>query len=609
MILFSMDDRMRYLFELFVLSISAEGSPPSLVRSAPVSALIPMQTDAIITTLKTLQRMPIRILFHFVQYGAEHKVQLGEAFVGQLISLQIDTGLWLPNYQIVGGRSLYQGVFENATLQAMMGTSYGSFMFSDSRLFEPVIYAEYLPGFNWWLDKMASVSAVDLNEPQEQERYGLERWPSDMLQSVLQRLNSEGGLLTMFLDMPESGLREEWFKTDSAMRQVLAHNCFLHRGGRSVDRNSSLFRGCLTAASHEFKHLLLGIGYDQKQELEDNFYLFNPVFAYDPNSNSSVQHVFNPIVLSSGSDHTVGCTKAGQLMGYHSPVWGDGVQAEDPPIELLNCTPGMFRTQDGDCEWCPSGHSTPRFDSEKCDQCSPGTYSLERSPTCNECPPGKASERSGSDTCNTCLSGTYAATNASSKCSFCPQGTWSNTSEATQCNDCSPGYTTINVASMTAAECICQKGTYASESACIECMEGLACDEAWPNNWAAQGLSARLLPNYYALQSDPYSTYLCMEEHGGCPGGPVEFCDNGRTDFLCAKCTSANHHIVNSACEECPVSLMLVPLFMVLGGSALIVLTYYLANGQLRVGADHTQTLFVFIGLQITTLQILQAQR
>jgi len=200
-----------------------------------------------------------------------------------------------------------------------------------------------MPGFHWWLSKVATLGAVDLNEPQEQERYALTKWPADALQNALQRFNRKGGLPEMLFSMQLINQQDEWLKTEAAMRQVMAHNCFLHRGGSVFVRNSSLFRNCLTSVSYEFKHLLLGMGFDDKQEIAENFYLFNPVSVLDAAGNSSVQHVFNPILVCSGSDYLTGCSEAGELMGYYSPVWGNGVQNDDPPPDLLNCTPGQFK--------------------------------------------------------------------------------------------------------------------------------------------------------------------------------------------------------------------------------------------------------------------------
>mmetsp|Transcript_8294 Transcript_8294/g.14483 ORF Transcript_8294/g.14483 Transcript_8294/m.14483 type:complete len:1266 (+) Transcript_8294:77-3874(+) len=624
-VLYSTDSRGVAFFEAFMDNAAKDSIASKLIRGAPLTFLMPLPESAIRSQLGSLRPLPIRVIFHFVVYGAEHKAMQGTSFVDDIMKFQMEIGLWLPSpnspdaYQIVSGSDFIKAdYFQSAVVRAMMGTSSnGSFFFSESNLKEPSVLAARWPLRSWWLGKAGQLSAVDLNLPQVQKQYGLNAWPSSVLQPVLQRFNNENGLMGWLLSSQAENIDASWLKADMAMKQMMAHNCFLHRGGNFTMRDPRLFGDCLKSVSQEKKLFTIQEAFDVDRMMEDYHYLFGPVQVLDPIKNVSVSFWWNEVVHTEaghGSDRfSNGFSKAGRFRGHEAPVWGNGVQSDDPPETLLNCTPGMRYSLDGMCLWCQAGRYTNIVDAVDCTMCPEGRFvEVAGATTCYECAPGSEARDKGSQRCDSCKPGSYSNKFASSSCTSCQIGAFSDAQGATACKNCGAGNTTENIAAGSSSDCVCPRGQYLSaDYECVECMEGLACTDGWPSNWATKGGTPVLKQEFYSLKSAPYDTYRCqqkgsIDDHPRCPGGPPERCSDGldKDTLVCAKCSKSGYHIVNGSCEKCPAYLKVLLLFIIIAGILLIVMFFYLSNAPLAVNAGHKQDFAIFVGLVVTVLQI-----
>jgi len=615
LVIHSMDSRMQSQFEKLLNTMNQWNVPPSYITAASLTTMIPFPAATIFSLIQSLRTKPVRLLFGFLTYGSEHKTKLGISYIDQVLELQMNAGMWLPTYQIVSTREFHQaGIFQNSTVRALIGTSsYGSFFFSESHLLEPTVLAARLPRFSWWMGKAGQLGAIDLNKQNVQETYGLNDWPSSVLQTVLHRSSDEGGLPGLLFSMSTDLARESWFKMDTAMRQLMAHNCFLRGGGNLTVRDAPLFKSCLDSVSQDTKSFAFEMAFDENREMEEIQHLFGPVSTFDLTTNALVQDWWNPVVWSEGppdySRATGACVKAGRSTGHSAPVWGNGIQLDDAPKALRNCTPGMTKTDVlGKCEWCQAGRYASQYDAEECIQCSPGKISGAGAAECEECPPGSEARESGSQRCVSCPPGSFSKTVASSTCEFCQLGAFADVRGATACTRCDAKYTTENIASQNETDCVCPRGSYFSENKCISCMKGLACGDGWPQNWAALGGTVVLDESYFSLESAPYEAYVChaptQQSDGRCPGGPPSTCSDGLVGLVCNKCSKTGYHIVDGKCEQCSPHLKLVLLFATLAGLLLIVAAFYVTNSPLAVNASHKQDIMVFIGLAITIFQV-----
>jgi len=603
-IMYTSDVRQKPFLEMWIHAFSADGVPPAFIRAIPLNSQVPFQLDALRSQIRSIRDLPIRLLSH--QVSTIHDTTSEEAFLDIVIKIQIEQGLWFPTYQlIVQDEFLQAGYFtKNSTNYANLGkTSYGSAVTPNAWFMAPAIFGTLIPGFMWWMGKVGTIGAVDLKSKTWQEHYGLNKWPSSDLLSLLEKLDNAGGLVAMLFSYEIATTTYAWYQSDYAMRQLFAQDCFLHRGGHVAVRNTSLFRQCLISESQKLEHFTFPTGYSSAaQEVEVPYTLFCFIYVEE----TQVTH--HPIIYTEGSNFMEGFSKA---VVEYPPVWGNGDQSHNVPEELLNCTPGMMKSIVGDfanCAWCPAGRFSRKYDSEVCDPCAPGTFSPGRAAKCEPCGPGSEARESGSHSCTTCVNGTFSKGVTNVACEFCPIGAFSDVSGATACKQCKTALTSLtteNIGSRGPSDCVCPRGQYISKNKCVDCMQGLACGEGWPHNWATSGGMVVLNENYYSLESAPYETYFCQTSDGRCPGGALQpRCNDGLVGLLCSKCAKSGYRIVNGACEPCPPYLKMMMFFIILGCLVIVVAAFYLSNAALAVNAGHKQDIAVFVGLAITVFQI-----
>ena len=92
------------------------------------------------------------------------------------------------------------------------------------------------------------------------------------------------------------------------------------------------------------------------------------------------------------------------------------------------CSAGTYTSTQGKslCEVCPQGRfSVLTRGSTICVECTPGTFSSNRSATCSSCPRGRYSTHNASTVCEICTSGHYTGglDEGSSVCLKCDPGT------------------------------------------------------------------------------------------------------------------------------------------------------------------------------------------
>jgi len=574
----------------------------------------PFMHETVNQQMKEVIKLPVRLLFLVGSYGVEHE-QIREDhldFRTLTVDVMVSCGVWMPTFQVIQDENgVWNSKFlTNNTFMAKFGKpGYGTYMYTSSRALTPADFAIWLPAYIARFAYSGHLNQVNLSSPEIQDRYGVTYYDKGTRDKLMRTHAIAGGLEGLFWFSGTDDMNSELWNiihTDFMNREMLASACYWKNGGVAKFRDAPLRFHCnlvSTLYGTPGTNMIWPYDYTETGNRVENSCLYGYQWA-DPDDVSTRSN-WNPIVLCDGPKRDSGCYLGGNNIGFPSPIWSDGSVNETPPTQYRNCTPGMFQTPIGHCDWCPAGRYTITVDAAACIRCQPGYYSLAQATSCIGCSIGKFSPESGSETCLLCNPGSFTAEDGKTQCALCAQGSFSQTRGKTACISCKSPLTTQFPGEADASKCVCPLNTYKeSNGSCKSCMEGLACEANWPNNWAANGDAAILQKDYFSWKDDQFSTFLCSNNTGSCPGGPSEFCDGGRTGFLCTECQKDNHHIEDGVCEKCPVFysmfLGIIIVLMIVG----ILGLYYLANGSLFVNVDHPQGFFVFLGLVITVLQV-----
>jgi hypothetical protein len=324
-------------------------------------------------------------------------------------------------------------------------------------------------------------------------------------------------------------------------------------------------------------------------------------------------------------DYTICCNGSYYRAGIQTftdqiPTWGSGNTSQMPSPTLLNCTPGQYMLPLGLCEWCPAGRFSGTFDQTACDLCPRGHMSLAKAVACVACDVGKVASELQMERCTSCLPGTYASSKGLSQCSYCDFGHFSSSNAATGCKECGGDLTTESKGALLPTDCVCAKGTFSREfhapnssigkvTSCEPCMLGLDCESGWPKSWNAVGNPiSSAQPGFYTQISAPYETYKCCSGKAckeDCPGGAPETCVSGRTGLVCDACVDDGYFINGAECQQCPFLFRFSLAITVIVSLLACAVAYKLTNGRLTVDADNPLAMFLFIGLLVTSAQIL----
>ena len=157
------------------------------------------------------------------------------------------------------------------------------------------------------------------------------------------------------------------------------------------------------------------------------------LFSQDP---CTCENDFNPVC---GFD---GFTYPNECMAL---CFGVSVDYQGSCTNQINCLPGEYQNENGDCQVCEPGTFSDG-NASQCDACPAGTFAQGQTDcsdigmpdvfdcgasSCTECPPGYFSSSYSSD-CLACEPGAYSEGNAS-QCDFCPDNLFSN--GQIDCND------------------------------------------------------------------------------------------------------------------------------------------------------------------------------
>jgi hypothetical protein len=324
-------------------------------------------------------------------------------------------------------------------------------------------------------------------------------------------------------------------------------------------------------------------------------------------------------------DYTICCNGSYYRAGIQTftdqiPTWGSGNTSQMPSPTLLNCTPGQYMLPLGLCEWCPAGRFSGNFYQTACDLCPRGHMSPAKAVACVACDVGKVASELQMERCTSCLPGTYASSKGLSQCSYCDFGHFSSSNAATGCKECGGDLTTESKGALLPTDCVCAKGTFSREfhapnssigkvTSCEPCMLGLDCESGWPKSWNAVGNPiSSAQPGFYTQISAPYETYKCCSGKAckeDCPGGAPETCVSGRTGLVCDACVDDGYFINGAECQQCPFLFRFSLAITVIVSLLACAVAYKLTNGRLTVDADNPLAMFLFIGLLVTSAQIL----
>ena len=161
------------------------------------------------------------------------------------------------------------------------------------------------------------------------------------------------------------------------------------------------------------------------------------------------------------------------------------------------------------CEACPEGTASSRSGQTKCPSCQVGSFAFGTGNTsCTLCAPGNYSAASGSKECQPCAAGTYAAESGQSACNACETGFVSQTG-ASFC-------TTVCGDTLLAGKEVCDDGNTSANDGCsADC---LTIEDGWQCPTAGKPCEAicRIAEVVY-------------QKGDANPANPCQICDPGQT--------------------------------------------------------------------------------
>jgi alpha-tubulin suppressor-like RCC1 family protein len=195
---------------------------------------------------------------------------------------------------------------------------------------------------------------------------------------------------------------------------------------------------------------------------------------------------------------------SGPGMGRRTTNFFSEDQSVLHPIDFVNNIKIKLPAKNLSCDLCPAGKFSSSSSLTLCLSCAVGTYSIQGSSECHNCPagtfsapveasflnrtscklcPAGYSSFSGTSTCFICQPGSYSSYNGSPQCSSCMKGQYSNSSAATVCYICNTASyqnitggtfcykcegntTTVSTGASTVLQCIsfCEAGQYGDPS-------------------------------------------------------------------------------------------------------------------------------------------------
>jgi len=268
--------------------------------------------------------------------------------------------------------------------------------------------------------------------------------------------------------------------------------------------------------------------------------------------------------------------------GKHSPVVGAEECIPCAPgtysntIGVSACTnalPGHYQNESGQKKElpCPAGlySSRPLGGADLCDPCAQGHWSnLTGATICSRtmagffqnvtgqtqpipCPVGKYTFLEQQSSCFACPPGRSADTPGLDYCKNCPRGMYSEIIGAVNCTTCDANTFTKELASTSVEDCQCQISHYGRPPNCIQCTEGMVCDDIgmlFPMQDEGYNLQVsmgeRRLSSINSSASNTsgtgvlvYIAYKCRNILE-CPSGPPGTCAKNRDpmEIGCAAC-------------------------------------------------------------------------
>lgn len=290
--------------------------------------------------------------------------------------------------------------------------------------------------------------------------------------------------------------------------------------------------------------------------------------------------------------------------------------------DVSHCVcPSQYEAVGNECRQCTPGTSNSNQDST-CTPCAVGSYSdISGALSCIGCSDGSSTTGTGSATlaacvceagfygsnnvCAECSAGKFSAENEQS-CTNCPVNTYSSHSASTECVPCHSNAVS-EIASISAADCVCDAGYTLQNSECVACLSGKfkplvgnhdcqncalgtyevggsVCEPCPVNTWgggtecyncptnSVSALRTKTLtsclckPGYYNVTTHsahschecPLNTFKDSDNNEictACPPGRYTVSTSSVAEADCLVCAFNNYvNEVTKACESCPVN-------------------------------------------------------
>jgi hypothetical protein len=236
------------------------------------------------------------------------------------------------------------------------------------------------------------------------------------------------------------------------------------------------------------------------------------------------------------------------------------------------CNAGFTGPNSGPCSECEAGTHKFTVGNALCSFCLPGTYALEGSSLCTQCPEktyidfwgarsieyclcnlGYTGQNGGP--CTACEAGKYKQRLGNEACSPCPHGKYSAkiaVGHASECQRCPDHAYTVAAGSNAQTKCVCNIGYAGSSRSCNPCIAGF-----YNNVLGSTACSACPQGKYSAMLSSS-SCLLCPENsHTLTEGSAVCKCNvgfHGPDGGACLPCKAGTYKDTSgsAACSECP---------------------------------------------------------
>eukprot|EP00971_Amphidinium_carterae_P029433 579358-Amphidinium_carterae.1 len=245
-----------------------------------------------------------------------------------------------------------------------------------------------------------------------------------------------------------------------------------------------------------------------------------------------------------------------------------------------------------DCQPCPAGREAVSLGADvTCRDCSQGFY--QAGPTCNQCQPGRWSDRLGSTACEGCFvqgATSYPGATREDDC-FCPPGTYE---DLLLLNPLGSRY----------------------GSQCITCPEGMLCaqnsrEANLHEHLSGVGVAPQLLPGYMSKLEAPFVVYKCKTDDY-CPGGWPGDCGQHRdaASIACGLCKDGFAATADEVCADCSTSasagtLAVIVVHLLVLCVVLVVLVL-LKPQRITESAPHMAPMII-AGIMVTAIQTMAA--